>query len=321
MAGDETRTLRIGISACLLGEPVRYDGGHKRDAFLADVLAEHVEWVPVCPEVELGLGVPRPPMRLTRGRGSTTRLVVEETGEDLTARMRAYATWRARGLASLELDGYVLKSKSPSCGQARVPVHDAEDHADAVGRGLFAEALAEALPLIPMEDERRLARTSVREHFVDRLLAAARWREFVKRRARAGDLVAFHAAHKYALLAHSPTHYLTLGRLVATVGRRRLADVVADYAGAFAAAYAVPATRGRHVNTLEHMASFFTRALSDDQRAELATAIAAYRRGATALADPLALIREHAHRLGVAHLTEQVYLRPRTIWLPSRGEG
>ncbi|HEV8141768.1 MAG TPA: DUF523 and DUF1722 domain-containing protein [Methylomirabilota bacterium] len=335
MAGDETRTLRIGISACLLGEPVRYDGGHKRDAFLADVLAEHVEWVPVCPEVELGLGVPRPPMRLARGGRSTTRLVVKETGEDLTARMRAYATWRARGLASLELDGYVLKSKSPSCGLARVPVHDADDDLhggltaedpqtpspNAVGRGLFAEALAEALPLIPMEDERRLARTSVREHFVDRLLAAARWRGFVKRRARAGDLVAFHAAHKYALLAHSPTHYETLGRLVATVGRRRLADVVADYAAAFAAAYAVPATRGRHVNALEHMASFFTRALSDDQRAELATAIADYRRGATALADPLALIREHAHRLGVAHLTEQVYLRSRTICLPSRDQG
>jgi uncharacterized protein YbbK (DUF523 family)/uncharacterized protein YbgA (DUF1722 family) len=342
MAGDETRTLRIGISACLLGEPVRYDGGHTRDAFLAEVLAEHVEWVPVCPEVELGLGVPRPPMRLVRGRRSTTRLVVEETGEDLTARMRAYATWRARGLASLELDGYVLKSKSPSCGLARVPVHDAEDHLhggptthrrasgatdpqtpspDAVGRGLFAEALAEALPLIPMEDERRLARTSVREHFVDRLLAAARWREFVKRPARAGDLVAFHAAHKYALLAHSPPHYETLGRLVATVGRRRLADVVVDYAAAFAAAYAVPATRGRHVNALEHMAGFFTRALSDDQRAELATAIADYRRGATALADPLALIREHAHRLGVAYLTEQVYLRPRPIRLLARREG
>jgi uncharacterized protein YbbK (DUF523 family)/uncharacterized protein YbgA (DUF1722 family) len=321
MAWDETRTLRIGISACLLGEPVRYDGGHKRDAFLADVLAEHVEWVPVCPEVELGLGVPRPRMRLARGGRSTTRLVVEETGEDLTARMRAYATWRARGLASLELDGYVLKSKSPSCGLARVPVHDADGRADAVGRGLFAEALAEALPLIPMEDERRLARTSVREHFVDRLLAAARWREFAKRRARAGDLVAFHAAHKYALLAHSPTHYETLGRLVATVGRRRLADVVADYAAAFAGAYAVPATRGRHVNALEHMASFFTRALSDDQRAELATAIADYRRGATGLADPLALIREHAHRLGVAHLTEQVYLRSGTICLPSRDEG
>ena len=320
MTGDETRSLRVGISACLLGERVRYDGRHKRDRFLTEVLAKHVEWVPVCPEVELGLGVPRPPMRLERGRGATPRLVVEATGEDLTARMRAYAAWRVRGIASLELDGYVLKSKSPSCGLARVPVHGSDDDAEAVGRGLFADALAEALPLIPLEDERRLARASVRAHFVDRLLGAARWRAFVKRRrARAGDLVAFHTAHKYALLAHSPEHYETLGRLVAAAGRRRLANVIAEYAATFSAAYAVPATRGRHVNALEHMAGFFARALSDDQRAELTMAIADYARGATPLADPLALIRAHVHRLGVAYLAEQVYLRslPPTLLAPA----
>ena len=309
MAGDETRSLRVGISACLLGERVRYDGGHKRDRFLTEVLAKHVEWVPVCPEVELGLGVPRPPMRLVRGRGATTRLVVEDTGEDLTARMRAYAAWRAHGLASLELDGYVLKSRSPSCGLSRVPVHDVEDASATVGRGLFAEALAAALPLVPMEDERRLARASVREHFVERLRAAARWRAFVKRRTRAGDLVAFHAAHKYAILAHSVTHYDALGRLVATAGRRRLAAVIAEYATLFAAAYAVPATRRRHVKALEHMAAFFTRALSDAERAELTMAIADYGRGATSLADPLALIRAHVHRLGVVYLAAQVYLQ------------
>lgn len=318
MAGDDTRPLRIGISACLLGEPVRYDGGHKRDAFLTEVLTPHVEWVPVCPEVELGLGVPRPTMRLERGDGAATRLCVEASGEDLSARMRAYAAWRAHGLASLELDGYVLKSASPSCGLSRVPVHDADGEFEAVGRGLFAEALAEALPLIPMEDERRLARATVREHFIDRLLAAARWRHFVKRRTRAGGLVAFHAAHKYAILAHSPAHYETLGRLVATAGRRRLDDVLGEYATVFAAAYAVPATRGRHVNALEHMAAFFTRALSDDQRAELTTAIADFRRGATSLADPIALIREHVHRLGVAYLAEQVYVKPRAITLSAR---
>jgi len=309
MAGDETRSLRVGISACLLGERVRYDGGHKRDRFLTEVLAKHVEWVPVCPEVELGLGVPRPPMRLVRGRGATTRLVVEGTGEDLTARMRAYAAWRAHGLASLELDGYVLKSRSPSCGLSRVPVHDVEDASATVGRGLFAEALAAALPLVPMEDERRLARASVREHFVERLRAAARWRAFVKRRTRAGDLVAFHAAHKYAILAHSATHYDALSRLVATAGRRRVADVIAEYATLFTAAYAVPATRSRHGKALEHMAAFFTRALSDAERAELTMAIADYGRGATSLADPLALIRAHVRRLGVAYLAAQVYLQ------------
>src|SRR5438105_2341227 len=145
MAEGETRTLRVGISACLLGERVRYDGGHKRDAFLTEVLGKHVEWVAVCPEVELGLGVPREPITLVR-MGDDTRLVVTTTGEDLTEKMRAYAAWRTQGLASLELDGYVLKSKSPSCGLGRDPA----------GRGLFAEALQTGMPCLPMEDDARL---------------------------------------------------------------------------------------------------------------------------------------------------------------------
>ena len=307
MAEGETRALRVGISACLLGERVRYDGGHKRSAFLVEELGKRVEWVAVCPEVELGLGVPRPPIDLVRVDGAV-RLRVATTGEDLTDAMRAYAAWRARGLASLALDGYVLKSKSPSCGLARVPIHDDADP-DAVGRGLFADALGETMPHLPLEDEARLARAPVRAHFVERLLAAARWRELTKRPLRAGDLVAFHAAHKYAVLAHSPAEYTRLGGVVANAGRRRFDDVVADYGAGFAAAYAAPATRGRHVNVLEHMAGFFTRALSDDQRAELTGAIADYQRGATPLGDPLSLIRAHVRRLGVTYLEQQVYLQ------------
>ena len=286
--------MRVGISACLLGERVRYDGGHKRDAFLADVLGKHVEWVAVCPEVELGLGVPRPPIDLVDVDGAP-RLVVTTSGEDLTDKMRAYAAWRAKGLMSLDLDGYVLKSKSPSCGQER---------------GLFAQALAEAMPELPMEEESHLARAPVREHFVERLLATARWRAFARRRVRAGELQAFHAAHKYALLAHSPTHYAELGRLVARAGARPVAGVVEDYGARFMRALAVRATRGRHVNVLQHVAGFFTRALSDDERAALTTAIEDYRARRVSRHVPLGLIREHVHRLGVAYLAEQVYLGP-----------
>jgi len=294
MAEGETRTLRVGISACLLGERVRWDGGHKRDAFLADVLGKHVEWVAVCPEVELGLGVPRPPIDLVDVDGGT-RLVVSTSGEDLTERMQAYAAWRTKGLASLALDGYVLKSKSPSCGQ---------------DRGLFARALADAMPQLPMEEESRLARASVREHFAERLLAAARWRAFARRRVRAGELQAFHAAHKYAILAHSPGHYAELGRLVATAGTRPVAGVVDDYGARFMQALAVRATRGRHVNVLQHVAGFFTRALSDDERATLTTAIEDYRARRVPRDVPLGLVREHVQRLGVAYLAEQVYLGP-----------
>ena len=297
MSEGETRTLRVGISACLLGEPVRYDGGHKREPFLTDVLGKHVEWVAVCPEVELGLGVPRPPIDFV-----DDRLIVVTTGEDLTERMHAYAAWRAKGLASLALDGYVLKSTSPSCGRAR---------------GLFARALAEAMPHVPLEEETRLRRAPGRAHFVERLLAAARWRDLARRPIRAGDLVAFHGAHKYALLAHSPRDYETLGQLVAAAGKRRVDDVVAQYGARFAAAYAVPATRARHGDVLDQMAAFFLRALSDDERAGLTTAIGAYRRGAVPLTEPVALVRGHARRLGVAHLAEQVYLRDHPIDLLS----
>ena len=294
MAEGETRTLRVGISACLLGERVRWDGGHKRDSFLTDVLGKHVEWVAVCPEVELGLGVPRPPIDLVDVDGGT-RLVVSTSGEDLTERMHAYAAWRAKGLASLDLDGYVLKSKSPSCGQ---------------DRGLFARALAAAMPQLPMEEESRLARASVREHFAERLLAAARWRAFARRRVRAGELQAFHAAHKYAILAHSPAHYADLGRLVATAGTRPVAGVVDDYGARFMQALAVRATRGRHVNVLQHVAGFFTRALSDDERATLTSAIEDYRARRVPRDVPLGLVRAHVQRLGVAYLAEQVYLGP-----------
>jgi uncharacterized protein YbbK (DUF523 family)/uncharacterized protein YbgA (DUF1722 family) len=309
------RTLRVGISACLLGEHVRWDGGHKREAFLAEVLAPHVEWVPVCPEVELGLGVPRPPIRLIAA-GSATRLAVEATGEDLTERMRAYAGWRAKGLASLELDGYVLKSRSPSCGLTRVPVHG-NGIAAPIGRGLFAEALAEAMPHLPMEDERRLRHPSVREHFLERLLAAARWRALTKRRPRAGDLQSFHGAHKYAILAHSPAHYAKLGRLVANAGKHPVARVMEEYGVLFMQALTVPATRGRHVNVLEHIAGFFKTALPEPEREALAGVIERYRRGATPLAAPLTLIRDQARRLGVAYLDEQVYLGPRALDLIS----
>jgi uncharacterized protein YbgA (DUF1722 family) len=223
--------------------------------------------------------------------------------------MRAHAAWRARGLAALELDGYVLKSASPSCGLFRVGVHDDDGDAEPVGRGLFAEALAEAMPLLPMEEEGALARPSVRAHFVERLCAAARWRVFAKRARRAGDLAVFHAAHKYAILAHSPAHWATLGRLVTGAGRRRPPDVLEDYGAVFAAALAVRPTRARHLAVLEQLASFFERALAGAERVELTRAVAGYRRGAVALATPVALIRDHATRLGVAHLTGQVYLQ------------
>jgi uncharacterized protein YbgA (DUF1722 family)/uncharacterized protein YbbK (DUF523 family) len=308
MATWEIQKIRLGVSACLLGDAVRYGGGHKRDAFLTDTLGPFVEWVPVCPEVEVGLGVPRPPIRLV-GDAGAPRLVVEKTGEDLTARMQRWARGRVAELAALGLHGYVLKKASPSCGLFRVRVHDAAGRPGAAGRGLFAAALTGALPTLPVEEEGRLADAGLRENFIERVFAAARWQAFIASRPRARDLVAFHAAHKFAVLAHSPRDYAALGRLVAGAGGR-IADVVERYGEAFMRALAVRATRPRHTNVLQHLAGFFKRQLTDDQRAELGEVIDDYRRGLVPLVVPVTLVKHHVRRLGLTYLAEQVYLTP-----------
>jgi uncharacterized protein YbgA (DUF1722 family)/uncharacterized protein YbbK (DUF523 family) len=309
MATWEPEKIRLGVSACLLGEEVRYDGGHKRDAFLTDTLGPFVEWVPVCPEVELGLGIPRPPIRLVGDPGAP-RLVVENTGEDLTGRMRQWARRRVTELAALGLHGYVLKKASPSCGLLRVRVYDEAGRPGAVGRGLFAAALTEALPTLPVEEEGRLTDAGLRENFIERVFAAGRWQAFTASRPRARDLVAFHAAHKLAILAHSPRDYAALGRLVAGAGARASGEVVERYGEAFMRALAVRATRARHTNVLQHLAGFFKRQLTGDERAELAEVIEEYRRGLVPLVVPVTLVKHHVRRLGLAYLADQVYLSP-----------
>ena len=305
-AGDR---IRLGVSSCLLGEAVRYDGGHKHDRFLTDVLGRYVEWVPVCPEIEIGLGVPRDTLRLV-GSPDAPRLVQEKTGEDLTARMQRYAEDRVRALAELDLDGYVLKRASPSCGLFRVRVYRDSGVPAADGRGLFAAALTTALPALPVEEEGRLSDPALRENFIERVFVAARWRAFIAAQPRARDLVTFHAAHKLAVLAHSPVHYTRLGRLTAAAGRALTRATLDAYHTLLMEAFAVRATRGRHANVLHHMAGYFKRDLAADERAELVEVIHEYRRGLVPLVVPLTLVKHHVRQLGVRYLADQVYLRP-----------
>lgn len=164
------KPIRIGISACLLGEKVRFDGGHKRDPLLAETLGRHVEWVGVCPEVEMGLGVPRETLCLVRMRGAA-RLVMPETGQDHTARMRRWAAVRVEQLAGLDLCGFALKKDSPSCGLKRVKVYGRDGVPHKTGRGLFAAALLGRFPDLPVEDEGRLHDPRIRDNFIERVLA------------------------------------------------------------------------------------------------------------------------------------------------------
>jgi uncharacterized protein YbbK (DUF523 family)/uncharacterized protein YbgA (DUF1722 family) len=311
--------VRVGISSCLLGEPVRYDGGHKRDAFLTDELARHVEFVPLCPEVEIGLGVPRPTLRLER-RGDDVRMVVMESGEDLTEPMRSWAQAAAERIAAAGLDGYVLKKSSPSCGMERVKVYDENGAPARGGRGLFAAALMERLPLLPVEEEGRLRDARLREHFVARIFARARVREFLASDWGPAQLVEFHAGEKMLVRVHDPGLALELGRLVAEAGRLDRAELAARYEELHARALAKPATPGRHQDVLEHLAGHVTEEVSSEDRAELQRAIEEYRDGIVPLAVPLALLRRHIRAASAEWAAAQVYLEPapRELGLRSR---
>jgi uncharacterized protein YbgA (DUF1722 family)/uncharacterized protein YbbK (DUF523 family) len=309
MAKGEPEKIRLGVSACLLGDPVRFDGGHKRDPFLVDTLGPFVEWVAVCPEVEIGLSTPRDTLRLV-GAQDAPRLVVEKTGQDLTERMRRYAGGKVEQLAAMQLHGYVLKRASPSCGLLRVRVDPESGIPQAGGRGLFAAELARRLPLLPVEEEGRLSDSRIRENFIERVFATARWQALCRAKPRPADLVAFHATQKFALLAHSPRHYATLGQHVARAGRILSGAKLDAYGALFMEALAVPATRQRHTNVLQHLAGFLKKELHGDERAELMEVIDEYRRGLVPLVVPLTLVQHHVRRLNVTYLADQVYLRP-----------
>jgi uncharacterized protein YbgA (DUF1722 family)/uncharacterized protein YbbK (DUF523 family) len=304
-----TDTLRIGISSCLLGQQVRFDGGHKRDAFLVDTLGPFVEWVPVCPEVELGLGTPREALRLIRHEDDV-RMVNTRSGRDITQAMQHWARKRADALSDERLAGYVLKKDSPSCGMERVKIYEDGGMPKRSGRGLFAEALMLRFPDLPVEEEGRLSDPRLRENFVERVFAYARLRAFFETRWRVGDLVRFHSAHKLVLLSHSPADYASLGRLVAEAAAAGRRELEAGYRALFTHALSTLATARKHTNVLMHMLGYFKRTLDDEARAELLGSIEDYRKGLLPLVVPLTLLRHHVRQQHVEYLASQIYLDP-----------
>jgi uncharacterized protein YbgA (DUF1722 family)/uncharacterized protein YbbK (DUF523 family) len=303
------RPIRVGISSCLLGEAVRFDGGHKRDPFLTETFGAFVEWVPVCPEVECGFGTPREAMRLVRV-DNDVRLLTVRTAVDLTDRMAAYTRRRVAQLDTEDLCGYVLKKDSPSCGLERVKIYGTGGVPEKSGRGIFARGLVERFPSLPVEEEGRLSDPRLRENFVERVFAYWRLRGLFRGRWNLGTLVEFHTAHKLILMAHSPEAYRQLGRLVARargVGRK---DLERRYTEQFMSALAVIATPRRHANVLQHMAGYFKNLLDAKSKAELGAAIDDYRRGLVPLVVPMTLLRHHVRVHGVSYLEGQHYLAP-----------
>jgi uncharacterized protein YbgA (DUF1722 family)/uncharacterized protein YbbK (DUF523 family) len=302
--------LRLGISTCLLGEPVRYDGGHKRDPYLVHDLGRYVEWVPVCPEVECGLPVPRESMRLV-GDAQHPRLIAPRSGTDHTERMTAWARKRVEELAGESLHGFVFKKDSPSSGLFRVRVYDDQGMARREGVGMFAREVARRFPLLPVEEEGRLHDARLRESFIDRIFTYRRWTTMLHQNGTPGGLVAFHTAHKMTVMAHSPPHYRQLGPLVARAGAMPWDELTDRYGTLLMQGMSVLATPGRHYNVLQHLMGFLKNDLDAEDKAEMIDTLKDFRQGLVPLIVPVTLLKHHVRRHPVPEWVEvQVYLRP-----------
>ena len=302
--------LRLGISSCLMGHEVRFDGGHKRNSFLMQNLGEHVDWFPLCPEVEIGLGTPRESIRL-EGTAEETRLVAPRSGRDLTETMRSWAQSQMPTIGQWALHGFVLKKGSPSCGLFRVRVYDNNGMPSHDGRGLFAQELTRKFPLLPAEEEGRLHDPRLRENFIDRIFCFRRWTELLAEGPGPGDLVRFHTAHKLTVLSHSPDHYQKLGRLVAGSGGLPWLETLSSYGRFLSESLRVHATPGRHANVMHHLMGFLKSALDGEDKKELLEEIERHRKGQVPLIVPLTLLNHHLRRQQVPDwVYSQVYLNP-----------
>lgn len=302
--------ILIGASSCLLGQRVRYNGEHKRDAYITGTLAAFFELVPVCPEMAIGLGVPRDPIRLAGDPVRPRAVGVHDPALDVTAALEDYGRRVARELAGLS--GYILKSRSPSCGLQNVPVFRDDGQVTGAASGVYASALTAALPLLPVEEETRLVDPAVRCNFIERVFAYRRWQALLASGLTAARLAEFHAAHALTLMAHGARHYRRLSRVLARPGGPRDGPAH-DYGAAFMQALKDPATRRRHTGAL--LCALRRLKLSTAERDELRGLIAAYHAGRASLREPVALLCRHAGNRADEFLVKQVYLHPHELML------
>ena len=299
---------RVGVSACLLGQPVRYDGAHKRDRYISEQLADLIDFIPVCPEVEAGLGVPRPTIQLRKVDDEIRVVRSDDASVDVTARLDAVAVQRAEELKS-KISGFILKKKSPSCGMARVPVAIALDRPlDRSGVGRFAQTFHQRAPLIPLEEEGRLSDPALRENFLERVYALHRWQQLDF--TQPSSLVEFHARHKFMLMARGGDWYVRLGRIVAGVTKANLSERTETYIQHFMRVMARVVTRKRQVNVLQHALGYLKRDLAAADKQELLEVFQAYRLAYVPLAAPLTLLRHHLRKHPQDYLERQYYFEP-----------
>lgn len=312
-----TAPIRIGASACLLGQNVRFDGGHKHDRFLTDTLGQYVDFVPVCPEAECGLGVPRESMRLV-GDIESPRLITVRTHVDHTDLMLNWAGKRVTELEKEDLCGFIFKSDSPSSGMDRVKVHNEKGMPEKKGVGLFAHAFMKHFPLIPVEEEGRLHDPKLRENFIESLFTLKRWRELLKGKPGLGDLVDFHTRNKLLVLSHSEKHYRLMGKLVAAGKTMPAGSLYGQYEALLLEALKLKTSVKKNANVLYHLMGYFKKDLSEDEKQELLEILDQYRSGNIPLIVPVTLINHYVRKYKQPYLAKQTYLNPHPLDLKLR---
>lgn len=300
--------VRLGVSACLLGAQVRFDGGHKQNCFIVDGLGEHFDFVPMCPEVAIGMGTPRPAIRLVGDVDAPRAVGSRDPGFDVTEPLRRYSADAARRLDGL--CGFIFKKDSPTCGMERVKVYNGKGMPQAGGVGIFAREVMQANPLLPVEEEGRLNDPVLRENFVSRVYVYARWQALLRRGLSRKGLIDFHARHKLLLMAHSPAAYKELGRMLARLDTAQLEALAGRYIARIMRALETRASRKRHVNVLQHLLGYLRRHVDGTSRGDLVEVIDAYRLGLVPLVVPLTLLQHHFRSNPDPYIARQVYMNP-----------
>lgn len=309
--------IRIGISACLLGEKVRYDGGHQHDRYLTGTLGQFVEYVPVCPEVEMGLPTPRETLRLI-GKPDAPRLVFSKSGEDITEGMNSWARKRVIELEKERLCGFIFKRRSPSSGMERVKLYDRNGIPTQAGVGLFARAFMAHFPLLPVEEDGRLHDPKLRENFIECIFTFRRWQEMIAHGRTACNLVDFHTRHKLLIMAHSPECYRQMGRLVARAGELPAENLLEIYLPLLMKAMRLKTTAAKTLNVLQHVMGYFKKQLSSDEKQELLDVFDDYRQQKIPLIVPVTLLNHFVRKYDQPYLSQQFFLNPHPLELQLR---
>lgn len=300
--------IPIGISSCLLGEEVRFDGGHKQDSYILGTLSDYFSFQPVCPEVAIGLPIPRPPIRLVQHEDGIHVVGVKDPSVDVTKKLRDYGSRMAREMNGIS--GFIFKRASPSCGMERVKVYAPDGRSIDKAAGAFAEEIKKGQPLLPTEEEGRLGDPGLRENFIMRVFVYHRWRQLVASGMTAQKLIDFHTDHKYLIMAHNQSAYKAMGKMLADAGKADIEALTEEYVEALMTALAKPVPRKQHVNVLQHLLGYLKNQLDAEDKAEMLEVIEHYREGIVPLIVPITLLKHHFRRHPHEYIERQVYLTP-----------